>query len=395
MSKLSIIIPIYNAEKFIPKCLDSVLGQTINEFELICVNDGSTDASLDVIKKYAGKDERIRIIDKKNGGSLSARKEGVRIATGDYIGFVDADDWIEADMYECLMNAASTHSADIVSCGYYLEEANSKRIVYEVKEKEIIEDPNNREIFFEGFLATGFDWVTNRNITPSLCNKVFRKSILESVYSEIDERIILEEDTVTMASAVLNSKCLVLIPEILYHYKIYASSKSHRLNKNIMQSYAYVFNELNRISEEHDGILDNQIPYFSLSGIRTALEVGFGVESGKQYMFPFDKIKQGRKIIIYGAGQVGRNYYNEVSSINYASEVYLADSNPENWSEIVLSPDEVFKRKYDIVLIAVENESTAEKIRESIINRGVEDSKIFWQKPVVLKDTYSFRVNRR
>ena len=251
-----------------------------------------------------------------------------------------------------------------------------------------------KEVFLKGALATGFDWVSNRNITPSVCNKVFKKSLLSQVYSKIDERIVLEEDTVTMSAAVLDADCVVLIPDALYHYKIYMSSKSHRLNRNIVQSYARVFNELYRISSEHNGIFEDQIPYFSLTAMRLALEVGFGVESGKLYLFPFDKIRQGCKVIIYGAGQVGRSYYDEVSPLDYLSEAYITDSNLDNWKGDVISPDEAFSHDYDVVLIAVENESTAGKIKADLASKGIPESKLLWQKPVVLKDSYSFRARQ-
>lgn len=392
MGELSIIIPVYNAEEFLGKCLDSIVSQTLQDIEIICVNDGSTDNSLDVCNSYANADDRIKVINKVNGGSLSARKAGVSAATGDYIGFVDADDWVESDMYERLMNEATLYTADVVSCGYYLEENNSRRIVRDADEKKVIRDTEEREAFLEGALATGFDWVGNRNITPSVCNKVFRKSLLSHVYSKLNERILLEEDTVTVSAAVLDAECIVLIPDALYHYKIYMSSKSHRLNRDILQSYVHVFDELYCISKEHDGILDDQIPYFSLTAIRTAIEVGFGVKSGKQYMFPFGEIAPGSSIIIYGAGLVGRCYYNEVELVNYASQICITDSNPDNWTGVVVSPDDAFSRDYDIVLIAVENESTAKSIKSSLIERGVPEKKMFWEMPKIIKDTYSFYV---
>jgi glycosyltransferase involved in cell wall biosynthesis len=99
MPKVSIVIPVYNVEKYLRQCLDSVVNQTLKDIEIICVNDGSTDNSLQILEEYANKDDRIKIINKDNGGLSSARNAGLEIATGVYIGFVDSDDYIEIETY--------------------------------------------------------------------------------------------------------------------------------------------------------------------------------------------------------------------------------------------------------------------------------------------------------
>ncbi len=115
-SKISVIIPIYNTEKHLRQCLDSIINQTLKEIEIICVNDESTDGSLDIVNEYAQKDERIKIINKKNNGAAAARNTGMDHAAGEYIGFVDSDDWIALDMYEKLYENAKSYNSDIVMC---------------------------------------------------------------------------------------------------------------------------------------------------------------------------------------------------------------------------------------------------------------------------------------
>ncbi len=389
---LSIIVPVYNEEEHLNKCIDSILSQTYDSYEVILVDDGSTDSSSALCDKYTD-NPNVKVIHKSNGGAISARKVGVKTAIGEYIGFVDSDDWIESDMFLLLMNNAVMHNADIVTCGYYLDGIVSTRIVSATEKNTVLDNVNSNSTFLSGILATGFDWANNRNITPSLCNKVFRKENIEQVFEKIDERIVWYEDTVAVLTAVLDCKCIVLIPEILYHYRQNISSITHRTNRGILQNYVYTFNELERISEEHEGILDNQIPFFALSAARLALEVGFGVKSGKQYMFPFGDIPLGSRIIIYGAGQVGICYYKELNLVNFVPKPYITDSNPKNWVDEVICPDDAFKHDYDIVLIAVDEESTANNIKASLIKRGVDKDKIFWKKPKILSDTYMFYIN--
>ena len=118
MLKLSIIVPVYNAEKYIHKFVMSILNQTFTNFELILINDGSSDNSGNICDHYASVDERIKVIHLKNSGASVARNVGVENAIGDYIGFVDSDDYIDSNMYHDLLEAAEDTNADIIKCGY-------------------------------------------------------------------------------------------------------------------------------------------------------------------------------------------------------------------------------------------------------------------------------------
>ena len=116
--KVSVIIPVYNVLPYLQRCLDSVISQTLRDIEIIIVDDGSTDGSSEFVDEYALKDERIKVIHKENGGLMSAWTTGVRASNGDYIGFVDSDDYISLEMYDRLYSAAAQYNADIVICNY-------------------------------------------------------------------------------------------------------------------------------------------------------------------------------------------------------------------------------------------------------------------------------------
>lgn len=116
LRKVSIIIPVYNAEEHLAKCINSVLSQTEKNIEIILIDDGSQDSSLDICQNYAKQDERIRVIHQDNAGVSAARNQGLEVASGEYLGFVDSDDWIEKDMYERLLNEAEKNDADVVMC---------------------------------------------------------------------------------------------------------------------------------------------------------------------------------------------------------------------------------------------------------------------------------------
>ena len=134
MSKISVIIPVYNAEKYLGQCLDSLIGQTFSDFEIICVNDGSNDSSLDILNNYADKCDKIKIINIENSGPGPARNKGLDIASGDYITFVDADDWVDKKFLEILYASAIKTNADITECSlcsYYEASSIYKNILQE------------------------------------------------------------------------------------------------------------------------------------------------------------------------------------------------------------------------------------------------------------------------
>ena len=114
MKKISVLVPIYNVEKYLPECLDSLISQTLKDIEIICINDGSTDSSLQIIKRYAKKDSRIIVINKKNSGYGDSMNQGLAKATGEYIAIVESDDYIDEDAWENLYKLAKKHNADIV-----------------------------------------------------------------------------------------------------------------------------------------------------------------------------------------------------------------------------------------------------------------------------------------
>ena len=149
--KISVIVPVYNVEKYIKKCLDTIISQTFSDIEIICVNDGSTDSSRKILEEYKNKDSRIIIIDKKNGGLSSARNAGMKVAMGEYISFIDSDDWIEETMLEKLYNNMTTLNTDITICAVHQFDET----------KQAIDDTNpyyTLEFFDETFTNRAFSY---------------------------------------------------------------------------------------------------------------------------------------------------------------------------------------------------------------------------------------------
>ena len=141
MPKISIIVPVYNVEKYLEKCVRSILAQTFTDFELILVDDGSPDSSGAMCDQFAEQDQRVKVIHKENGGLSDARNAGIEIATGEYLGFVDSDDYIADDMYELLYTNIVKEDADLSICGIYdvyEERANCKSLIQELFQRRSI-----------------------------------------------------------------------------------------------------------------------------------------------------------------------------------------------------------------------------------------------------------------
>lgn len=170
MKKISIIVPIYNIEKYLPRCLESILAQTYKDIEVILVDDGSVDNSGRIADTYANKDQRIKVIHQINKGVSAARNAGLDLATGDYIGFVDGDDYIEPDMYEILMQIMDEQQVDIAHCGYQMVYPSRVDYYYNTKEKQKM----NRE---EGV----FEILKGRKVEPGLWNKLYKAELFKQV----------------------------------------------------------------------------------------------------------------------------------------------------------------------------------------------------------------------
>lgn len=187
--KLSLVIPVYNAEKYISNCLDSVINQSYQDIEIILINDGSKDQSLFICEKFAVKDIRIKIINQSNGGPAKARNEGIKIAEGEYIGFVDADDIIKPDFYETLMGLAASTKSDVIMSDIIRTDGTSKNIIKSAVPKDRVLEKDG---IIEHVIRQFFDGDTS-NI-PVLWNKIYKRTFLETHNVRMDETRVRAED---------------------------------------------------------------------------------------------------------------------------------------------------------------------------------------------------------
>ena len=216
MAKISIIVPIYNVEKYLPKCIESILAQTYKDFELILVDDGSPDNSPQICDEYAKKDDRVIVIHKPNGGVSSARNAGLDRATGQYIGFVDPDDYITSDMYTFMIDGMKKSGANMAICGYdYINENGKVERPYNVRENELLTQKQ--------FMSMQFDMPPT--IRHVVWNKVFKADIFNG--TRFPEGLHSSEDVYVLIECAKRLTKAVFIHQPLYKNLVRSGSATH------------------------------------------------------------------------------------------------------------------------------------------------------------------------
>lgn len=240
MPKLSVIVPIYNTENYLRDCIESVLAQTFTDFELILVNDGSTDGSGSICDEYAGKDPRIRVIHQENGGVTRARKAAMRIAAGSWISFIDSDDWISPAMFDILLEKTATSAAQIVICDAVLEFSNKSQIAGNLADEGFYDKAAMTQKIYPTMLMN-FEF-RRPGMAGWLCNKVFEKSLLEKVFWSIEDSFAFSEDALCCYAALLECESIYVSRNPLYYYRQHTGSAMHQYNgakryMNLLRAY--------------------------------------------------------------------------------------------------------------------------------------------------------------
>lgn len=202
-SKISVIVPVYKVEPYLRKCLDSVVNQTYQNLEIILVDDGSPDRCGAICEEYAVRDKRIRVIHKENGGVSSARNAGLSAVTGEWIGWVDSDDWIEADMYECLLKKAEEQEADIAVCGM-AEHCPAGTFQRGWKEEQTLDNRQALKMLLE-----------NGTMHNSLCDKLWRKELFQGLWFPEGQ---VYEDMDMVGRLFERAGRVLCVPGVKYHY---------------------------------------------------------------------------------------------------------------------------------------------------------------------------------
>ena len=243
MCKVSVVVPIYNVEKYIKQCVDSIRNQTLEDIEIILVDDGSPDNCPQICDDYKKLDNRIKVVHKKNGGLSSARNAGMRVATGEYIGFVDSDDYIEVDMYEKMYNTAKKYDVDFVMCDYYKvfekeKYQNSLSLEKGLFNKKKIVDRLYNELIMREDLEYG--------PLLSVWNCLYKRDFIEKNNLYFDDIVKYCEDNLYSPIVGYNAQSFYYMKnQYLYNYRFNPNSISNTFKQEYWDIYVEMNNKLN------------------------------------------------------------------------------------------------------------------------------------------------------
>lgn len=382
MIKVSVIVPVYNTERYLRKCLNSLLNQTLQEMEIICINDGSTDSSPAILDEYAAQYTKIRIIHKENGGVVSARKAGERIAAGEYIGYMDGDDWAEPDMYERLYCCAADYGAEIVTSGYYLEGNYTSELfdgvaggLYEGEQMKVLCD---NTIYCMEKKEAG--------IRGSQCCKLFLRKLIQNLQFPVPENISMSEDKMQVLACILECRSVFVLKESYYHYRINPLSSTHKANPSYLLCVDKVYQYVRRLYS-HPNFTDKmrqQAELYIMEILLLGMNTRLGFKTRNLLWFdPYwlELIPNGSRIILYGGGEAGRKC--RLQLLNKGGHKYVGCVDFEhagiNDGDLDIQPPEKLGlMDYDYIVITIKNPAKAALIRRQLEALKIRPEKILW-----------------
>lgn len=378
---ISIIVPVYNIEKYIEQCVLSICNQTYQNLEIILVDDGSTDKSGIVCDLLAQRDQRIRVLHKEHKGNAVARRDGVNESHGQYIGFVDGDDWIEPDMYESLYRFALEHDAEMVtSAGYreYLKGRGPVLLLDNLPEGVYdMSDPSN--ILLNNIFSVGFNKKYSTN--GAIWNKLYKKDIILDVMNRFEDHFTIYEDSVINLAAILKASKIYIQHKPFYHHRERENSLVYSYNEHVYEhlSKAYFYFKEIIGKSVHKELLWYQLDEYMIHNIFYALPRFLeGRYSVPTYVFDTKLFPPQSKIVLYGAGIIGQQYKQWIDILKIYQIVKWVDKNTNVGVDAIES---LIGIEFDYVLIAVKQEKVAEEIRIQLMEFGVAREKIVWVKP--------------
>ncbi len=366
---ISVVVPVYNGERYLQRCLDSIIAQSYRNLEILLVDDGSTDTSLDICKKYQVMDKRIKVLHQQNSGQNAARMAGIRSATGYYITFVDVDDYIEQDAYEIIIKSIDSIYPEIIAYGMkeeYFDDSVIKRNHFQdgLYYREEIE-----RVILPKMLSFGefFDF----GLLPNLVCKFVKREFINRVVIEVDNSIRIGEDADVTFQLAVNANTIQMISVFPYHY---CKRNDSMMWINISpDSIIKLKMDLEKAFKKAGCIKIMQ------QQLEDYISFIFLLKSPKSLLDKLDIFKD-KRIAIYGAGGFGQAIYN-----SYKNLVTLwVDKNFKRYKNMNLpvssiSNLQVSHSEYDIIFIAILDTVVCQKIKKQLLEMGIKKQILYYK----------------
>lgn len=363
--RISVIVPIYNAEKYLKTCLESLIGQTYENLDILLIDDGSTDNSLAICRDYQDKKQNVRVIHQENRGLVFSRKLGMKHAVGDYVTFVDADDYLETNTYEVIVHKLEEYEPDILAYEM-IEECQGKQLVKHnhFEEKLYCRDSIKSEIIPRMLCDNTF---FEFGIIPNIWCKVFKRNFLENTKVFVSENVSFGEDVDFGFQYMAQANSLYVLSKPLYHYCKHSDSMVGRtiaeesiqalemdLTKGFMQAGVW---------DEMQGQMKDYMKFVRL------------LKNPKSVKSISDFFAEKERVALYGAGG-----YGTVIHMQFGDKISLwVDGAAEKYSDMVFPIKKLLTDSagYDCIYIAILNENVCREVSTTLHSLGVE-KKCYW-----------------
>lgn len=364
--------------KYIRQCIESIRSQSFENIDIVLVDDGSTDGSEKICDEYGCLDKRIRVFHQKNQGPIASRALGVAKAQGNYVTFVDSDDFVDRKSFAIAISDMEK-GIDVISFGIvrYFDEDNKKICLSRYETGTYLQQDIQEKIF------PSMIWDISREtfgLDPALWNKIIKKELVSVEYEKLKNvSFHYGEDVAVVYPLLLNAKSLALHNETYYYHRqregdeIAGYLKDSDYLKKLYKLYEYLLDVFGK-----DDSIKKQIDLFYIHSVQFGLLRYNMMKQRIRYMFPFDRVTKGERIVLYGAGTVGRAYMDQLSKLDYCEVVLWVDKNfkkyKNNW---IKSPENILKIVFDKVIIAIADSQIWECVKKELMILGVKKEKIF------------------
>lgn len=368
---ISVLVPVYMIDRYIGICIESIIHQTFQNLEIILVDDGSRDRCAEICDLYAEKDHRIKVVHKPNGGLVSARKAGLRESNGEYVAYVDGDDWIGPGFIEGLYTAAKTSGADMVCAGFTRDLFSKSVSCTNCLPSGIYRGEGLMELWRK---MASMDPFYRPGIGTYVWNKLFRRSILLEPQSCVDNRISIGEDAAVTYPALLRCSCVAVVDNVAYHYRQREDSmlKQSTLYSDEAQKLRFLYDYLIRWTEKTspDLSIARQIVDYVLS----IAIIRSGGRSPQDDYSAFDSSYFGKNVVVYSAGTFGQQLVNRLRETALCNVTAWIDDDYWEYRRCCLNVDPVERivsMPFDYVLVAAIDRTVAESIERRLLAYGV------------------------
>lgn len=381
MPKLSVIVPLYNNEKYIMKCIRSIQEQSYRDIQIIIVDDGSTDNGGEICRALSKEDNRIEIVHQENKGLIEARYTGLLHCKTEYATFVDADDFILEDSYIFALNAIE-RNVDLVlfEINRYYSEQYIKREKSSVSSGYYDKKRIEREIFPHLFWGIKEQ---QSGIECSQCVRIVKTHLLLEQHKKARKyNFYFGEDAAVSYPLFLCIKDMEVIDKSYYmHRQREKKCPPYVANENYFQKvfelYTFLKKEFSKQSEEYNFM--QQLDYYYMYMVNNR-KMKYNDDSKMKYnfLFPFNILPQNKVLLLYGAGSVGKDYYDQIMEYNFCKEVIWVDKNAEGINDKRVYPiSYINNMQFDYVMIANSNANICKEIKEDLILMGIKKEIIY------------------